>query len=126
MPRRWWKVLSAVQWMLFAALAAGLLWLGLLVVGTYVGLPDVPSPQVAGVALPLLLVGGGAVLGVVVALLARPARAVGARRAATRAAARMRAEIGAVADDLVVAPVSAELQRLRDTRAAIAVVAKAR
>jgi hypothetical protein len=126
MPKTWWRVLSAVQWMLFGALAVGLGWLALLAVGTYVGLPDVPSPQVGGIALPLLLVGGGALLGIVVALLARPARALGARRIGTRSAARLRTAVGEVADDLVVAPVSAELQRLRDARAAIAAAAKPR
>ena len=126
MPRSWWKVISVLQWALFAGLVAGVLWLGLLGIGTYVGLPDVPSPQVAGVALPLLLVGGGALLGVVVALLARPARALGARRVETRSAAGMRSAVGTVADELVVAPVSAELQRLRDAREAIASAARPR
>ena len=126
MPRTWWRVLSAAQWVLFAALVAGVLWLGLLAVGTYVGLPDVPSPEVAGVALPVLLVGGGALLGIVVALLARPARALGARRVEARSAARMRAAVGTVADELVVAPATGELQRLRDTREALASAAKPR
>ena len=70
MHRTWWRVLAAVQWVLLAALLAGLLWLGLLAVGTYVRLPEVPTPEVVGVALPVLLVGGGALLGVLVAMLA--------------------------------------------------------
>jgi hypothetical protein len=122
----WWRVLAAVQWVLLAALLAGLLWLGLLAVGTYVRLPEVPTPEVVGVALPVLLVGGGALLGVLVAMLARPARALGARRVETRSAARLRAAVGDVADELVVAPVTAELQRLRDARGAIAAAAKSR
>ena len=39
---------------------------------------------------------------------------------------RMRSGIAAVADELVVAPVAAELQRLRDAREALATAAKAR
>jgi len=126
MHRTWWRVLAAVQWVLLAALLAGLLWLGLLAVGTYVRLPEVPTPEVVGVALPVLLVGGGALLGVLVAMLARPARSLGARRVETRSAARLRAAVGDVADELVVAPVTAELQRLRDARGAIAAAAKSR
>ncbi len=124
--RTWWRVLSAVQWVLFVALVAGLGWLALLAVGTYVGLPDLPSPEVGGIALPLLLLGGGALLGVVVAALARPARAIGARRLEARSAARMHASVGSVADDLVVEPVGAELARLRAARADIATVARTR
>jgi hypothetical protein len=125
-PRRWWKVLNVVQWALFAALVAGLVWLGLLAVGTYVGFSDVPTLKVGGIALPLLLVGGGALLGVLVAVLVRPARALGARRLERAAAARMRTAVGEVADELVVAPVAAELQRLRDARDAIGAAARVR
>lgn len=125
-PRAWWRVLSAVQWALFGALVTGLLWLGLLAVGTYVQLPEVPTPEVGGVALPLLLTGVGALGGVVVALLARPARAVGARRVGTRSGVALRSAVADVADELVVAPVDAELQRLRDAREAIAVAARPR
>ena len=59
---------------------------------------------------------------------AGPARLVplGARRVESRSAARMRAAVGDVADDLVVAPARLELQRLRDAREAIAAAAKPR
>ena len=122
----WWRVLSAVQWLLFVALVVGGLWLALLALNTYVRLPEVPTPDVWGVPLPTMLFGGGALLGLLFALLSRPLMSAGARRAGATAGSRLREAVGAVGDDLVIAPVEDERERLTDVRRALVEVAKQR
>jgi hypothetical protein len=107
---RWWTVVKGLQFVLFAAMLAGILWLlGLVGLG-WLRLDDIiPTPEVEGFALPTLLALGGALGGLLVALLSRLFNGAGARRRARRAQRALDARVAAVADERVVAPAQAEL-----------------
>ena len=106
---RWWRVVGAVQWVLAAALAVGLLWLLAIFVVAWFNLPNLPTADVGELPLPTVLAIGGAVLGLLVAALARWATAVGARRRASVARRRIVAAATDVGRDLVIAPLDSEL-----------------
>jgi len=114
---RWWGVVGVVQWLLAAALAVGLLWLLVIFIVAWLNLPDLPTTEVGELPLPTVLAVGGALLGLLVAALARWATAVGARRRASTARRRLVAATTDVGRDLVIAPLDAELAtfaRLRE------------
>jgi hypothetical protein len=106
---RWWGLVGVVQWLLAAALAAGLLWLLVIFVVAWLNLPDLPTIDIGEVPLPTVLAIGGALLGLLVAALARWATAVGARRRASIARRRLVDAATDVGRDLVIAPIDAEL-----------------
>ncbi|MGV3563439.1 MAG: GTPase [Nocardioides sp.] len=94
-----------LQWLLVLAALGGAAWsVAALASG---GLSDLP--RAGGVALPLLLLGGGVVLGVLLALLCRGLVSATARSRAAAADGRLRAAVSEVSAELVVAPVQAEL-----------------
>ncbi|WP_327089108.1 50S ribosome-binding GTPase [Nonomuraea sp. NBC_01738] len=68
---RWWRVAGVVQWAVFATAVAGALWLGVLFGIDYLRLPEPPTPTLLEIPWPTVLLVGGAVAGVVVALLSR-------------------------------------------------------
>jgi GTP-binding protein EngB required for normal cell division len=107
---RWWTLAGLAQRALALVVAAGVLWLiALAALGT-LQLGDVlPLPKWHGIALPTLLLGGGVLLGLLLAGLARWTNRVGAARRARGAARILRAGVEEVADELVIAPVQAEL-----------------
>jgi hypothetical protein len=108
-----------VQWVLAAAAVVGGLWLLLLGVGSYLRLPDAPTPELAGIAVPTLLLVGGVLLGLLLAAAGRllvRGSAVARRR---RAESRLRAAIEQVADELMLGPVEAELARHARARLAL-------
>jgi hypothetical protein len=72
---------------------------------------------------PTLLVLGGVVLGLLLALVCRIFGALGARRRAMAARRRLRQSVGKVADRLVREPVGEELARLASCRTAATVAA---
>jgi GTP-binding protein EngB required for normal cell division len=115
----WWRAGAAVQWVLAAAAVVGGLWLLLLGVGSYLRLPDAPTPELAGIAVPTLLLVGGVLLGLLLAAAGRllvRGSAVARRR---RAESRLRAAIEQVADELMLGPVEAELARHARARLAL-------
>jgi hypothetical protein len=102
----------------FAVAGGGLL--GLVALG-WLRLDDVvPTPEVDGIAVPTILAVGGAVAGLLVALLARAFTRIGARRRARRAGRALRDRVGAVADELVVEPARAEVAVREELCAALA------
>jgi hypothetical protein len=107
----WWRLAGGVQWLLTAAAVTGAGWLALLAFGSYLRLPDPPTPDWRGLSVPTLLLVGGVVLGLLLAAIGRVAVRAGAAARRRRAEARLRAGIGDVADRLVLAPVEAELAR---------------
>jgi hypothetical protein len=115
----WWRLGSGLQWLLAVAAVVGAGWLLLLGVGSYLRLPDPPTPDVAGIAVPTLLLVGGVVLGLLLAwvgrLLVRGSAAVKRRRAETR----LHAAIEQVADELMLGPVDEELARHARARNAL-------
>jgi hypothetical protein len=148
----WWSLVNVVQWSLIAVVAAGLLWLFVLFGFAYLQLPPLPTPVLTlpiwsggdGVVFPgapdpgsgdglgvdpfripwpTLMVLGGLVLGLLLALVCRVFGALGARRRAMGARRRLRQSVGAVADRLVRTPVSEELAQLASCRTAATVAA---
>ena len=119
-PARWWSVVGAVQWLLLVVMAVGLAWLGVLAVAAYLQLPTLEAPVVTIGALrwpwPSLLAIGGAALGVLLAVLARAAGRVGARRRAGKVRAELRRSVEALAADRLVGQVDAELAALATLR----------
>ncbi|TDC00769.1 ABC transporter, partial [Nonomuraea longispora] len=108
---RWWRAVNGLQWLVFATMAAGALWLGVLFAMDYLRLPQPPLPTAGVVPWPTVLLVGGALAGVLIALLARLAAWAGGRRRARRTSRALRAAIGRVGKDLVLNPVEAELDR---------------
>ncbi|MFI6738749.1 YfjP family GTPase [Nonomuraea sp. NPDC050451] len=108
---KWWRAVNVLQWLVFAAMLAGALWLGGLFGMDYLRLPQPPLPTVGVVPWPTVLLVGGALAGVLIALLSRLAAWAGGRRRARRTARALRTAVGRVGDELVLAPVRAELDR---------------
>jgi GTP-binding protein EngB required for normal cell division len=107
---RWWRAAGLLQWALAAAAAAGLAWLLALAVAAYFRLDElVPVPEVRGAELPTTLALAGLLGGLLLAGLARLANRLGGGRRARAAARSVRGRVAEAADELVVAPVEAEL-----------------
>ncbi|MEU4699919.1 GTPase family protein [Nonomuraea dietziae] len=118
---RWWAVIGGLQWMVFAATVLGAVWLSVLFVLTYLRLPDPPLPTVVEVPWPTVLLIGGAVAGVLIALLSRIAAWAGGHRRARKVAKALREGVGEVGGRLVLGPVSEELDRYRSFTEALGV-----
>ncbi len=112
----WWSVVNVVQVALAAALAVGLLWLTAIFVVAWLNLPDLPTAEVGALPLPTVLAVGGALLGLLVAALARAANRVGARRRASSTRRRLVAATTGVGRELVIAPIDAELATMARLR----------
>ncbi|MET8988642.1 YfjP family GTPase [Nonomuraea wenchangensis] len=108
---RWWSAVNALQWLVFAAMLAGALWLGVLFGMDYLRLPQPPLPTAGPIPWPTVLLAGGALAGVLVALLSRLLAWLGGRRRARRTGKALRTAIAEVSDQLVLEPVRAELDR---------------
>ncbi|RPF22339.1 GTPase family protein [Myceligenerans xiligouense] len=148
----WWRAVNVLQWTLIAAVGAGFAWLAVLFLFSYLRLPAPPTPvwtvprssadgtdvvfpgappgpsdglgvDPFQIPWPTLLVLGGLVLGVLVALVSRVLAAIGARRRAAAARRRLRASVAEVADRLVRLPMGEELGALGRCRAAAAIAA---
>ena len=111
----WWRVVGFLQGVLLAVAVAGAVWLAVLAGLAYLQLDvaDIADgPEVAGrLPLPTALLLGGVAVGILVAALARPFAALGAKRRARRARERLQASVREVADAEVLAPVDAVLAR---------------
>ncbi|MGJ6981446.1 YfjP family GTPase [Aestuariimicrobium soli] len=118
----YWRAVQVIQWILVAVLAAGLLWLAADVVLAYFQFPPLPSYVWHRLPLPTWLVIGGVGAGLVLALISRVFVEVTARAKARRAQSVLTKQIAAVAEKQVIAPVNAELARLRTARAGLAKV----
>jgi GTP-binding protein EngB required for normal cell division len=118
---RWWGTVGALQTVLALTIVLGALWLLALFALDYLRLPQLPLPHLGPVPLPTVLLVGGAVAGLLLALLARIANGAGARRRAARARRNLTERVAAVADDAVVAPLEAELSARTELCAALAV-----
>ena len=108
----WAGAVRVLQWLLVLAALGGAAWSATALASG--GLSDLP--RVAGVALPLLLLAGGVVLGVLLALLCRGLVSATARSRAASADSRLRTAVSEVSAELVVAPVEAELTAYTSVR----------
>jgi hypothetical protein len=104
-----------VQWVLLLAALVGAVWLGALAVMGYLRMPEPGTPDVVGVPLPTLLLLGGVLAGVLLALLSRALIAGGARARARKAEQRLRNAVARVSHELVVQPLQVEIDAYRTT-----------
>ncbi len=119
----WWQLVRVLQWMLLASAVVGGVWLGALAVMGYLRLPEPATPDVRGFPLPTVLLLGGVLAGVLLALVCRVLVRWTARSRARAADRRIRSAIGEVADRLVLEPIDAEVAAYRATRDGLAVAA---
>lgn len=112
----WWSVVGFLQWVGVIALVAGLIWLGVIAGISYLQLPQPEVPRVGAVPVPTVMVAAGALLGLVLTLLAKAAARSGARRRRRAVEAQMHEAIGQVANERIVAPVREVLVAHRTTR----------
>ena len=115
-PPVWWQLTGWLQWLFGLMAVVGLAWLVVLAVVGWLQLPPIDTPKVGPLPLPTLLLVAGLLLGLLGAGLARAAARVGARRRRTLVGKRLRIAITDVANDQLVEPVRAVLDRHRDTR----------
>jgi hypothetical protein len=107
----WTRVVRGLQWLLLLAALAGALWLGVLAVTSYLKLDEPGTPDVGGLPVPTVLLLGGVGLGILLALLCRVLVGRSARKRARRAERRLRDAV----DELVVAPLVAEIAAYQAT-----------
>jgi len=113
-PMRWWRVIRVAQWVLIGVVALGILW------ALFASLLSFVTPAWRGLSAPALMIVGGLALGVVVALCSGAAVDASARRRAAQASLALKAQVAAVAQEQVLAPVAAELDRYAAFVAAVA------
>ncbi len=111
----WSRMVRAVQWLLLVAALGGGLWLLALQGVAFLQLPDVSNPEVGGLAVPTLLTVGGVGLGILLAVLCRLLVRRSAGRRAHRADVRLRTAVNEVTEELVIGPLTAELDAYRLT-----------
>jgi energy-coupling factor transporter ATP-binding protein EcfA2 len=116
--RTWWRFVGILQWIATAAAVAGLLWLGVRYVMFALALPEIPMPEVGRLPLPTALLGGGLLATFLIALVARPAVRLAAKRQRRRAEARLRTGIAHVAQERVIAPVQSVIADYQQARTA--------
>ncbi|MGY5885231.1 GTPase [Modestobacter lacusdianchii] len=101
----WQRAVGGLQWVLALVALAGALWLlGLVGLGLLQLDDVVPLPRVEGIPLPTLLLVGGLLAGLLLALVARPLVRAGARRRARQVRRRLLDRVGEVAEVEVVEP----------------------
>ena len=115
----WAGLVRVLQWLLILTALAGAIWLGLLAFGSYLQIKNVPTPEVAGFALPTLLLLGGVLAGVLLALACRVLVGLTARGRARAADRELRGAISEVSRELVVEPVEAELAAYSSARSGL-------
>ena len=104
----WQRAVGGLQWLLAAVALVGALWLLALVVLGWLQLGDVlPVPRTQGIPVPTLLLVGGLLAGLLLAVLARPLVTAGARRRGRAVRRRLTDRVGEVAEDEVLAPLAA-------------------
>ena len=108
----WWMPFNVVQWLALLAALGGFAWLGVLAALGYFQLPVPEVPLVQGWPVPTVMIAGGALLGIVLAILAKVIAGAAARARGAAARKRLKASVAAVSEDFVVEPVELEVSRL--------------
>jgi hypothetical protein len=116
----WWRVLGALQLVLALAAVVGGLWLLALFVLAWLQLPEPPLPRLGQVPWPTVLLLGGLVAGLLIALVGGRFARWGARRRRRRTQRRLHDAVAVVARERVLDPVGEVLAAHRRTREAIA------
>jgi hypothetical protein len=116
----WAGLVRVLQWLLLLVAAVGLVWSAVLLADPWFGVARPSTPDVGGFPVPVVLLLGGVVLGVLLALFCRFLVSATARSRARTADRRLRAAISGVADELVVGPVRGELAAYDTVREGLA------
>jgi hypothetical protein len=114
----WWGVAGAIQWIALVIAALGALWLIALAAASFLQF-DVPAPDVGTLPVPTVLLIGGVLIGLVVALVSLIAARSGGRQRTAAVRRQLRDVVDRVASDVVIEPVDAELERYRTFQAAL-------
>lgn len=123
-PPHWWAALRRGQWLLGAGAVGGAAWLAVLAVLGYLQVPtDDVTPHLGSWPVPTLMLIGGAIAGAVLAWLARIPAAVGAGRRARSARVSLAAGLESTAEDYVIKPVAAEMERWERIAAGLDLIA---
>lgn len=115
----WWFLANVLQWLALVTALAGAGWLGVLAVIGYLQMPVPEVPRVQGWPIPTLMIIGGVLLGIVLALVLAPFAALSARRCAAKARRKLTSAVRAVAETEVVAPVEEAIGRHAKFAAAV-------
>ena len=119
----WWAgAVRVLQWTLIVSAVVGGLWLTAIAASAWLQLPELPTPEVGPVPLPTLLLLGGVVLGILLALVCRVLVRLTAKARARSADRRLRAALRERAQELVLDPVSEELRAYESVRESLKVV----
>lgn len=121
----WWPVFTVVQWI---ALLTGLVGAGWLLAAALLptfGMPRIEVPYYEGWAVPTLMIVAAVLLGILLGLVAAVLGAVAASSRRRRTRRRLAAAVDTVLEQLVVAPVRAELDAARAFAAARETAARA-
>lgn len=86
--------------------------------------PSIETPMWGPLPWPFVLLVGGLLAGLLLAMVSRFLAGIGARRRATVINGRLRDSIATVADERILAPVAAVLERHRETRQHLEAAAK--
>jgi energy-coupling factor transporter ATP-binding protein EcfA2 len=107
---RWWRLINLIQWAASAVMAVGVLWLTVIFLFAWLGIPELPKAMVTdSISWPTALALGGALAGILIAVLGRLSASVGAARRAARARDSLTEATNRVADAMVVDPLNTEL-----------------
>ncbi|RNL63174.1 ABC transporter [Nocardioides marmoriginsengisoli] len=110
----WTRAVRGIQWLLLLAAVAGGLWLVALAAVDFLKL-DVPSPELADIPVPTLLLAGGVGLGLLLSAACHALVSRSAKRRAHQADVRLRKAVDEVTEELVVGPLRVELDAYRTT-----------
>ena len=117
---RWAGAVRLLQWVLILAAIGGGGWLAALAGMGFLELEKPTTPELGGFPVPTLMLLGGVALGILLALVCRVLVRLTARRRAAAADRRLRAAVHDVAHEIVVRPVSAELESCAAVRKGLA------
>jgi GTP-binding protein EngB required for normal cell division len=120
----WWRAVQVLQWLLFATALAGLGWVIEAAAMSFARDPDPSVPEVVGVWVPALMLVGGLVVGLGLAVVCRVAVRASASRRARRADELLRGAIQRVTDIVIIGPMQDEVDAYARCRDGIATALK--
>lgn len=112
----WWLLVNVMQWILGITAALGLLWLAALWVAGLAQIPTPDTPTVGLLPVPLVMLVGGVLLGLLLGVVSRWWARIGASRRTALIRKRLTEAVAKVADERIVSPVDEVLDRHRETR----------
>jgi len=112
----WWFLVNVIQWTLGITAALGLLWLAALWVAGLAQIPTPDTPTLGILPVPLVMLVGGVLLGLLLGVVSRWWARIGARRRTAMIGKRLTEAVAKVADERIVIPILEVLDRHRETR----------